>query len=148
MNVFTGIGRLGRDAEVKYTADGKPITTFAVAIDDGFGDRKVTSWIDCVLFGERGPKIAEFIRKGERIGVSGSIRLDTYKTRDGEEKSKIAMRVQEVTLLGDKQQGSAGSGGSRGGAPQRERPARATDSAPVDQFEDDSIPFISAHGNF
>lgn len=147
MNVFTGIGRLGRDAETRYTEDGKPITTFAVAIDDGFGDRKVTSWIDCALFGDRGPKIAEYIRKGDRIGITGSIRLDTYKTRDGEDRSKIAMRVADVTLLGAKSEGSAGSGGSRGGAPQRERPQRATD-APVDDFADDDIQFLRNDGRF
>ena len=148
MNVFTAIGRLGRDAEVKYSADGKAITTFAVAVDDGFGDRKVTSWIDCALFGDRGPKISEYIRKGDRIGITGSIRLDNYKTRDGEDKSKIAMRVQDVTLLGDKReeapQRGGGSGGSRGGAPQRERPQPATET-PRDDFSDDDIPFVTAH---
>ena len=143
MNVFTAIGRLGRDAEVRYTADGKAITTFAVAVDDGFGDRKVTSWIDCALFGERGPKISEFIRKGDRIGVTGSIRLDTYKTRDGEDKSKIAMRVQDVTLLGDKREdGNDRQQPSRPArqqaAPQRQAPQR---SAPVDDFAEDDIPF-------
>lgn len=43
---------------------------------------------------------------------------------------------------------NGGSGGSRGGAPQRERPARATDSAPADDFDSDQIPFLSARGNF
>ena len=143
MNVFTAIGRLGRDAEVRYTADGKAITTFAVAVDDGFGDRKVTSWIDCALFGERGPKISEFIRKGDRIGVTGSIRLDTYKTRDGEDKSKIAMRVQEVTLLGDKREDSGdrqqpSRPARQQSAPQRQAPQQ---SAPVDDFAEDDIPF-------
>lgn len=37
MNVFTGIGRLGRDAEVRHTQAGTPVTTFAVAIEDGWG---------------------------------------------------------------------------------------------------------------
>lgn len=140
MNVMNAIGRLGRDADVKYTADGKPITTFAVAVDDGFGDRKVTSWIDCAMFGERGPKISEYIRKGDRIGITGSIRLDTYKTRDGLEKSKIAMRVQDVTLLGDSRQDS-GNGTPRGDGPattQRQAPAPAPAG---DNFSDDDIPF-------
>ncbi len=142
MNVFTGIGRLGRDAEVKYTQAGKPVTTFAVAIEDGFGDNKVTSWLDCAMFGERGEKLAGYIRKGDRIGVTGSIRLDTYTTRDGAEKSKISLRVADVTLLGDKREGQpsagGGHGGSRGGAPQRQRPAQ---QQPMDDFQDDSIPF-------
>lgn len=146
MNVFTAIGRLGRDAETRYTADGKPITTFAVAVDDGFGDRKVTSWIDCAMFGERGPKIAEFIRKGDRIGVTGSIRLDTYKTRDGLEKSKIAMRVQDVTLLSAKQ--DSGNGTPRSNAPATtQRAPRATDE-PRGEFVEDDIPFISGRDRF
>lgn len=41
-----------------------------------------------------------------------------------------------------------GSGGARGGAPARERPARATDAVPADEFADDSIPFVSSRGNW
>lgn len=105
MNIFTGIGRLGQDAEVRHTSAGKPVTTFAVAIEDGFGERKTTTWMDCSMFGERGEKIAGYIRKGDRIGVTGSIRLDTYTTRDGVEKSKVALRVADITLLGGKSDG-------------------------------------------
>lgn len=129
MNVFTGIGRLGRDAEVRHTSAGNPVTTFAVAIDEGFGERKTTTWIDCAMFGERGEKIASYIRKGDRIGVTGSIRLDTYTTRDGVEKSKVALRVQDVTLLGGKS-----DGGQRTQRQAQPEPA-------VDDFESDSIPF-------
>lgn len=140
MNVFTGIGRLGRDAEVRHTQTGTPITTFAVAIDEGFGERKTTTWFDCAMFGERGEKVAGYIRKGDRIGVTGSIRLDTYTTRDGVEKSKVALRVHDVTLLGGKQD-----------APRSEpRPSGGT--GPVehtsDGFDDESIPFVTNRGTY
>lgn len=46
---------------------------------------------------------------------------------------------------GDRQQRGGGSGGSRGGAPQRERPQRATEPAPMDNFSDDDIPFLTAN---
>ena len=133
LNVFTGIGRLGRDAEVRHSKAGTPITTFAVAIEDGWGENKTTTWIDCAMFGERGEKIAGYIRKGDRIGVTGSIRLDTYTTRDGVEKSKVALRVVDVTLLGGKQD-----------APRSEpRPSGGT--GPVehtsDDFDGQDIPF-------
>lgn len=132
MNIFTGIGRLGRDAEVRHTSAGKPVTTFAVAIEDGFGEHKTTTWMDCSMFGERGEKVAGYIRKGDRIGVTGSIRLDTYTTRDGVEKSKVALRVQDITLLGGKQ-----DGGQRSESTQRQ----AQPGLAVDDFEGDSIPF-------
>jgi single-strand DNA-binding protein len=143
MNVFTGIGRLGRDAEVRYTQAGTPVTTFAVAIEDGFGGNKTTTWLDCAMFGERGEKIAGYIRKGDRIGVTGSIRLDTYTTRDGVEKSKVALRVVDVTLLGGKQ--------DRQDAPRSEpRPSGGTGPAEHtgDDFDDDDIPFISNRSTY
>lgn len=129
MNNFTGIGRLGRDAEVRHTSAGKPVTTFAVAIEDGFGDHKTTTWMDCAMFGERGEKVAGYIRKGDRIGVTGSIRLDTYTTRDGVEKSKVALRVADITLLGSKS-----DGGQRTQRQAQPEPA-------ADDFEDTEIPF-------
>ncbi len=43
---------------------------------------------------------------------------------------------------------NGGSGGSRGGAPQRERPARATDSPRADEYQDDDIPFLSMRDRF
>lgn len=129
MNSCNFVGRLGRDAEVRHTQAGKPITTFAVAIEDGWGDNKTTTWIDCAMFGDRGEKIAGYIRKGDRIGVTGSIRLDTYTTRDGVEKSKVALRVQDVTLLGGKQDG--GQRTQRQAQPEPE----------VDDFGDGGIPF-------
>ena len=141
MNVFTGIGRLGRDAEVRHSQAGKPITTFAVAIEDGWGENKTTTWLDCAMFGERGERVASYIRKGDRIGVTGSIRLDTYTTRDGVEKSKVALRVQDVTLLGGKQ--------DRQDA-QRQQAPSAGGTGPVehagDDFDSDDIPFATNRG--
>lgn len=129
MNSCNFVGRLGRDAEVRHTSAGTPVTTFAVAIEDGFGERKTTTWIDCAMFGERGEKVAGYIRKGDRIGVTGSIRLDTYTTRDGVEKSKVALRVQDITLLGGKS-----DGGQRTQRQAQPEPA-------ADDFDDTAIPF-------
>lgn len=129
MNSCNFVGRLGRDAEVRHTSAGTPVTTFAVAIEDGFGERKTTTWIDCAMFGERGEKVAGYIRKGDRIGVTGSIRLDTYTTRDGVEKSKVALRVHDVTLLGGKS-----DGGHRTQRQAQPEPA-------ADDFDDTAIPF-------
>lgn len=48
---------------------------------------------------------------------------------------------------GERSQGG-GSGGTRGGAPQRDRPARATDAPKSDDFQDDDIPFLSMRDRF
>jgi hypothetical protein len=61
----------------------------------------------------------------------------------------VEVVAQDISLLGPRQESGGGSGGSRGGAPQRERPSRATDAPKGDEFADDSdIPFLSNRGNF
>lgn len=145
MNNFSGIGRVGRDAETRHTQSGTAVTSWPVAIDSGYGQNKRTEWFDCALWGERGEKLASYIRKGDRIGVQGEISMDTYQTRDGTEKSRLRLRVVDVTLLGNK------SDSHSGGQESRAAPAQRTGTGPVehsDGFEDDDIPFISSRGDF
>lgn len=113
MNNFSGIGRIGRDAEVRHTNSGQQVTSWPLAVDVGYGQNKSTLWIDCAMWGERGTKIADYIRKGDRIGVYGEISLDNYKGNDGAEKSRIRLRVADVTLLGSKQDGGHSDGQDR-----------------------------------
>lgn len=127
MNVFTGIGRAGRDAEVRHTPSDKVVMSVGLAIDSGFGDNKQTTWLDCSAWGERFAKVAEYIKKGDRVGVSGEI-----GTREHEGKTYVTLNVREVTLLASKQD-----------APQRQesrKPAQPK-APPADDFEDDSLPF-------
>jgi len=136
MNSFSAVGRIGRDAEVRYTQSGTALTVFPLAVDDGIGDKKVTTWIDCAMWGERGTKIAEHIRKGDQLFVKGSIRLETYTTKDGSEKSKVAMRIEDIQLLGGKREQAT----EQRQASARPAPSRPSAPAPLDD-DGDSIPF-------
>ena len=146
MNNFNAIGRVGRDAVTRYTQAGKPVTGWALAVDKGWGDNKQTVWLDCSLWGERGEKLAQHITKGSQLGVTGEI-----GTREHDGKTYVTLDVRDVTLIGGRgeQQAQAGGGhgGSRGGAPQRQRPAPATQQ-PTDDFADETIPFIRQRGDF
>jgi hypothetical protein len=64
------------------------------------------------------------------------VNFDLKRSRDG----------RPYASVDDWKPSGGGSGGSRGGAPQRERPAKATDDEPP--FDDDDIPFISSAGRF
>lgn len=103
MNVFCVTGRIGRDAESRNVGD-TSVTSFSVAFDEGFGDRKTSTWLNCSLWGGRGEKVSQYLTKGSMIGVSGSISQKTYQ-----DKTTLEMRVNDVTLLGAK--GDSGSGG-------------------------------------
>ena len=129
MNVFNFIGRVGRDAETRYLPSGEAVATWSVAVDSGYGDKKKTSWVKCTLWGKRAESLAQYIRKGDRIGVTGEASLEEWTNKDGEKQASIAVRVADVSLLGDKREES----------PKPAQPApRAKQSA--DDFED-SIPF-------
>ena len=54
INKVTLLGRLGKDPETRYTADGKAITSFSLATSYGKGDAEVTEWHRCVAFDKTG----------------------------------------------------------------------------------------------
>lgn len=144
MNNCSFIGRVGKDAQTRYTQAGKVVTGWSLAVDKGWGDRKETIWLDCSLWGERGGKLAEHITKGSQLGVTGEL-----GTREHDGKTYLTLDVRDVTLVGRKPEQGGGSGGTRGGAPARERPARATDAAADEGFDpNQDIPFATNRGNF
>lgn len=133
MNVFTFSGRLGRDAEVRYTPSGTAICSFAVANDTGYGDNKKTQWIDCALFGKRAEGgLPKHLTKGAQVVVSGEVTLNTYAKRDGSQGASLQVRVNDVDLIG-------GKGEQR---QQQREPARqpAGGGGHAEDFDDD-IPF-------
>lgn len=103
MNVWNFTGNLGRDAEVRYTADSTAITSFSVAVKSGYGDREATTWVNCTMWGDRGVKVQPFLMKGQLVGVSGEACLRQYD-KDGETRYSMDLRVNDVTLLGKKQE--------------------------------------------
>lgn len=143
MNNYNAIGRVGKDAQTRFTQGGDPVTGWSLAVDSGYGDKKQTLWLDCSLWGKRGERVAEYITKGSQLGVTGEL-----GTREHDGKTYLTLRVAEVSLIGGRQDtGNTSSSGPRGGAPARQRPERATDG-PADDFDDSQIPFIRCDSRF
>lgn len=142
---FKDVCRIGKDAVTRYTQGGKAVTGFSAAFDTGWGDNKKTVWLDVSGWGDRYEKVSQYLTKGSQVLLEGDI-----GTREHESKTYITLTLTDLKLVGGKQEGQGvGSGGSRGGAPQRQRPEPATGSrSPVDEFEDEIIPFISQRGNY
>lgn len=117
MNIWIFTGRVGRDAELRSTQGGEKVLGFTVANDVGFGDRKTTQWVDCSLWGKRAEALANYVKKGDKITVSGELKLEDFQRRDGSQGSKLSVRVAEIELGGNKQNGDNDTqqAGSRGG---------------------------------
>jgi len=76
MNKIILIGRIGRDAELRYSPDGKAVCGFSMAVDDGYGEKKSTIWVRCSLWGDRADKLAPHLTKGKPVYVEGSLSHD------------------------------------------------------------------------
>jgi len=133
MNVFTFIGRLGGDAEMRATQSGTMLCSFSVAVDSGWGDNKKTTWVRCAYFGDRGQGVCPYLIKGDRVGVSGEAFLHSYEKRDGSAVTELNVRVNDVTLLGENKQGATAA------APQQK--TEAVVEQPDFKMVDDDIPF-------
>lgn len=135
MNNCTFISNVGRDAEVRFLPNGKPITQFSIAVTSGYGDKQITSWVNCSMFGDRGEKIAQYITKGTKVGVTGEIALREYKAKDGTDKSSLELRVNDLTLLGGKPES-----GTQRDSKQTSGNSSENDASNFDNFDND-IPF-------
>ena len=102
MNSWNFTGNTGKDAEVKALSNGETITSFSVAVKSGYLKNEVTSWVNCSIYGKRGEAVAQYIKKGVLIGVSGEGLLRTWDNKDGVKQSSLECRVNDVTLLGGK----------------------------------------------
>lgn len=126
MSNFKELARIGKDAVTRYTQGGKAVTSFSAAYDIGWGDRKQTVWLDCSLWGERGEKLTQYLTKGSLVLVEGDI-----GTREHDGKTYLTLDVREVKLTGKPDSGN--------GTPRRTAPQGKP--APVDDFDDETIPF-------
>lgn len=148
LNVITFTGRLGNAPELKYTTSGTAVWNASVGVGYGYGDNKGTNWMRVQVFGKRAESLGKLdLAKGSAVGVTGELRVRQYDTREGGKGTSVEVVAQDVALLGGRQDGNTSSSGPRGGAPARERPAKATDE-PRDEFADDDIPFAHNRSRF
>jgi len=102
---ITIVGRLTKDAELRYLQSGDPILGFSVATDRGV--KKGGEWVKepsywtCSLWGKRGESLAQYMTKGTQVAVSGEAYSDNWE-KDNVKHTKVKINVHEVQLLGKK----------------------------------------------
>ncbi|NME63818.1 single-stranded DNA-binding protein [Clostridium cadaveris] len=84
MNRWIGTGRLTKDVELRYTpGEGKAVTNFNMAVDDGFGEHKKTYFINVVVWGKTAESLVTYTHKGSKVAVQGKITTRSYDAKDG-----------------------------------------------------------------
>lgn len=136
MNNITVAGQLGKDAELRALPDGTQVLTFSVA--DSQGRDKPTIWWNCQLFGKRAASLHQYLMKGQSVTVSGNVSEREWKTKEGEPRKSMEIRVNDVALQGGQRQQSEAAPAPR--AAPRPAPAPkaiAGGGSGFDDFEDD-----------
>lgn len=143
------IGNLGRDPEVRYMPSGGAVANVTLATSESWKDRQTgetqerTEWHNVVFFNRLAEIAGEYLRKGSKIYVEGSLRTRKWQGKDGQDRYTTEIVANEMQML-DSRGGGSGSGSSAPARSQRQEqddyePSRPS-SQGVEDFDDD-IPF-------
>jgi single-strand DNA-binding protein len=98
MNSITLIGNVGKDPEIRFTPANKAVVKFNVADTRGKEDNKQTIWHTVVCFEEQALSVAEHVRKGTRVIVTGRLNKASFEGRDGNKKEITELIADEVGI--------------------------------------------------
>ncbi len=153
VNKVTLLGNVGKDPEIKTTAGGMTIATFAVATSDRSKDKdgnwqERTEWHNLVAFQRTAEIVRDYVKKGSKLYVEGKIQTRSWDDKNsGEKKYRTEIIVNDISLLsgrGDEGGGGGGSNYARQGTGSYDQ--RSPAHAPADDYADtgitdDDIPF-------
>lgn len=115
MNKVILMGRLTRDAEVRYSQGdaSTAVARFSLAVDRRFkrdGDEQTADFINCVAFGRTGEFFERFGRKGTKFLVEGRIQTGSYTNRDGQKVYTTDVVVENVEFAESKSSSESNGG--------------------------------------
>jgi len=135
------IGRLGADPEIRYTLDGKPVSTFRIATNEVFikNGEKVTiaEWHRLVAFGRLAEICGEYLSKGSRVYVEGKLRTRKFEDKQGQTRFVTEVWVQNLQILDRK--GDETSSEAKKSLPSKEEIPELSEEFPP--LSDEDIPF-------
>ncbi len=156
LNKVMLIGRLGKDPELKYAANGTPVTNFTMATDESYTDREgnrvdKAEWHRVVVFSRQAENVANYLRKGSLAYIEGSLQTRDWEDQNGQKRYTTEIKAQRVQFLDPKGRGaedaprqSGGGQAQRGGAQQDAGPSSNEDYGPAFPSEAsgmDEVPF-------
>lgn len=142
--ILTGLARLGRDADLRYTVNSTPVCNLSLAFAYGLkgnDGKRPTQWVDATLWGKLAEALAQYLTAGTQVCVTCTDpHIEEYVKRDGSTGYKLAARVSEIELAGSR----AERGDSAAAAPaQVQKPQQKPDALPMPELAsiDDDVPF-------
>ncbi len=124
------LGRVGTAPDLKYAQNGTAVCQLRLATDRRRHNGETEAdWHSVVCFGKLAEAVGEYVQKGNRVFVAGSLAQNTYQTQEGERRHRSEVHAQEVVFLDSN--GNGGNGRSNGnGNGSREDSAEVADDQP------------------
>lgn len=137
------VGNLGADPEVRYTPNGNAVTNLNIATTTNWRDKQSgenqekTEWHRVVMFNRLAEVAGEYLKKGSKVYIEGSLRTRKWQDKNGMERYTTEIVSNEMQMLD-----SRGGGSYDSSMNQSDAVTTASNSSQggVDQFDDD-IPF-------
>ena len=132
------LGNVGGEVESKVMPSGGTVVNFSVATSESWKDKntgeqkEAVEWHRCVCFGKLAEIIAQYVKKGSKLYIEGSLRTRSWE-QEGVKRYATEIVVSEMQMLDGKPQDSSQQSGQGRAAPAQSAPKQ-------DNFDDD-IPF-------
>lgn len=148
-NIVILEGRIGKDADVRYSAGGDPICNFSLATSKNWKDKQTgewqqdTSWHTVVCFKHNAEKVAELGKKGVEVSVTGSIRYRKWQDKNGQDRYSTEILADDVQFPGSRQEGQHATRAQQSQPNQYEQQSGGRAAPSGDPFGDmsDDVPF-------
>lgn len=136
MNKIFIIGNLTADPDYSVSASGTPMCRFTVAVNrrhsSSQGDERTADFFRVTTFRKTAENCSNFLAKGRKVGVVGSIQLNDYTDKDGNRRTSVDVTADEVEFLSPRGEDQA---------PSAPAPRKSGGGAALEQVNDDSLPF-------
>lgn len=142
LNSVVLVGRLTKDPELRYTQSNQAVATFSLAVNRRFknqnGEREA-DFINCVIWRQQAENLANWCKKGNLIGITGSIQTRNFENQQGQRVYVTEVVADSFQLLEFNKQNNQGQSQSYNQQPDfgRNEPMQ---SNPMD-ISDDDLPF-------
>lgn len=119
------VGNVGIDPDIRYMPNGNAATTLSVATSESWKDKQTgekqerTEWHRVVCFNRLGEIAGEYVKKGSKLYVEGSLRTRKWQDPQGQERYTTEIIASDIQMLDTK--GASAGGYSESYAPQTER---------------------------
>ena len=144
MNVVVLIGRLTDNPELRHTNSNISVTRFSIAVDRAYrsGEERQTDFINIVAWRQTAEFITTYFKKGQRIGIEGSLRMNRFTDKDGNNRTAYEVVVNNAHFVENTRDG--GNAGGFAPAETQAAPQSFSNSDSGDFAEiasDDDLPF-------